>query len=139
MRLILILIALLAAVAVFTWSRRQAQLGRMETAQGPIGSLEGDRQVLQQLQKADADLNKPTEVSCYLYYQDRAAADSAAARGSADPLVATVKRAADNSAWLCLVSMVPSESNIRSHTTRLLALAQATGGRYDGWEAAVTK
>ncbi|MEP6835722.1 MAG: ribonuclease E inhibitor RraB [Gemmatimonas sp.] len=141
MRLTLILIGLLAVIAAFTWSRRTTPPARIEAAQGPIGSLEGDRQVLQQLLQAGADLSKPTEVNYYLYYQDRAAADSAAARGSSAPLVASVQRAADNSAWLCLVTgtMVPSESNIRAHTTRLVALAQATGGQYDGWEAAVTK
>lgn len=132
---------LLAMAAALIWSRRTVDPLHVESLQGPIGSLDGDRQVLRRLQQAGADLSKPTEVNYYLYYRDRALADSAAARGSADPLVATVQRAADNSAWLCLVTgtMVPSEANIRAHTIRLLALAQATGGRYDGWEAAVTK
>lgn len=141
MRLIPVLLVLVLLIAVRMWSRRSARAARVATADGPIGSLEGDRQVLQQLQQAGADLTRPTTVNYYLYYDDRAAADRAASHASAAPLVATVRRAGDDSAWLCFVSgtMVPSETNIRAQTTRLVAIAQATGGRYDGWEAAVTR
>ncbi len=47
----------------------------------------------------------------------------------------------DDSAWLCFVSgqMIPAESAIHAEAVRLLALAQAHGGEYDGWEAAIVK
>ena len=114
---------------------------QLETGKGDIGSLEGDRQVLAQLHKAGADLSKPTEVLYYLYFQDRHAADSAATHVGPGPLSATVQRAGDNSAWLCLVrgQMVPSEQAIRQYTTRLVSLAKTYHGEYDGWEAAVQK
>ena len=110
-------------------------------AKGSIGSLEGDQQVLAELRKAGGDLSKATEVNYYLYFHDRNAADSAAAHAGAGPLVATVRRAGDDSAWLCFVSgtMVPSEAAIRAHTVRLVEIARKYGGEYDGWEAALRK
>lgn len=113
----------------------------IEAGKGEIGSIEADRQVLAQLRKAGADLSKPTEVLYYLYFKERPAADSAAAQVGPGPLSARVQRAADDSAWLCLVSgeMVPSEQAIREYTTRLVALARMYHGEYDGWEAAVQK
>ena len=139
---ILALVALLVLIAIFVRSRsRGFQINRIESGKGDIGSLEGDQQVLEQLRKTGADLTKPTEVNFYLYFKDRQAADSAAAHAGEGPLVATVRRAGDDSAWLCFVSgqMVPSEAAIHAHSVRLLALARAHGGEYDGWEAAVTK
>jgi regulator of RNase E activity RraB len=114
---------------------------RLETGKGSIGSLEGDRQVLAQLRKAGADLTKTTEVNFYLYFQDRAAAESAAVHAGEGPLVATVRQAADDSTWLCFVSgqMVPAEALIHAHAARLLSLATAHGGEYDGWEAAIVE
>lgn len=107
---------------------------RSAAGKGYIGSLEGDRQVLEQLRKAGADLTKLTEVEFYLYFKDRQSADSAAAHAGDGRLVATGRRAGDDSAWLCLVSgnMVPSEAAIHSNATRLLALARAHRGEYDG-------
>lgn len=114
---------------------------RLAAGMGSIGSLEGDRQVLAELLKAGADLSKATEVNYYLYFQEQHAADSAAAHAGSGPLTATVRRAGDDSAWLCLVSgqMVPTEAAIHAHTLRLVDLAKAYGGEYDGWEAAVTR
>jgi hypothetical protein len=138
---VLILVAVCVGIALLAWSRRGVHMNRVEPGKGTIGSLEGDRQVLDQLRKAGADLTRPTEVNFYLYFKDRQAADSAAAHASEGPLVAMVRRAGDDSAWLCLVSgqMVPTEAAIHANAVRLLALAQAHGGDYDGWEAAVVK
>ena len=113
----------------------------LEAAKGDIGSLEGDRQVLAQLRKAGADLSRPTEVNYYLYFQERRAAESAASEVGNGPLAATVRRAGDDSAWLCFVSgtMVPSETAIRAYSTRLVEVARRHGGEYDGWEAAIAK
>src|SRR3954470_4645027 len=141
MRRILAVVAILVIVALIARSRRAGQPNRLEAGKGAIGSLEGDQQVLAQLRNAGADLTKPTEVNFYLYFKERHAADSAAAHASEGPLVATVRRAGDDSAWLCFVSgqMIPAEAAIHAHSVRLLALAQAHGGEYDGWEAAVVK
>lgn len=135
------LLAVLILIVAFARSRGSARINRIEGVKGAIGSLEGDRQVLAQLSKAGADLTKPTEVNFYLYFKDGTSADSAAVHAGDGPLVATVRRAGDDSAWLCFVSgqMVPAEAAIHAHAVRLLALATAYGGEYDGWEAAVVK
>ena len=97
--------------------------------------------MLAQLREAGADLSKATEINYYLYFPDRQSADSTAAHVGPGPLKATVRRAADDSAWLCLVTgtMVPTEGAIRAYTTRLVDLARTYHGVYDGWEAALTK
>src|SRR5688572_8774294 len=89
------------------------------------------------LREAGDTPTEPTEVSFYLYFADRAAADAAARSASTPQLTATVSRAADDSAWLVLVSgtMIPTESAIVAETTRLEALASSLGGQFDGWEA----
>jgi regulator of RNase E activity RraB len=104
-----------------------------------IGSAEADRQTLNALRDAGSDLTKPTDVNAYLYFEDREAAERAAADANTPEMTATVQRAADDSAWLCLVTgtMVPSETAIRALSIRLLAVASAHSGEYDGWEAAV--
>ena len=105
-----------------------------------IGSLEADRQTLQALANAGANLTKPTEVNAYLYFQQREAADRAAIQVATPEMSAVVRRAADDSGWLCFVTgtMVPSETAIRALSVRLKAVADTLGGEYDGWEAAVT-
>ena len=106
-----------------------------------IGSLEADRQTLQALANAGANLTKETEVNAYIYFQDQGAADKAARQASTPEMPASVMRAADDSGWLCLVTghMIPSENGIRALSVRLKAVADTLGGEYDGWEAAVTK
>jgi hypothetical protein len=138
---IILVVAALIVVVILVRSRNNHPAVKTAPLAGPIGSLEGDRQVLEQLRRAGANLSKPTEVNYYLYFKDREAADSAAAEAGNVELKATVQRAADNSAWLVLVSgnMIPTEAAIHANTTRLLALAHAHGGEYDGWEAALEK
>jgi hypothetical protein len=136
-------LVLLAAVVLLTIAWIRARSGGAENAgpRAPIGSLEADRQTLRALRDAGADLTKATEVNFYLYFPSQAAADSAAAQATTPELPTQVKRAADGSAWLCLVSgeMVPTEEAIHAASTRLQAVAVAHGGEYDGWEAAVTQ
>ena len=138
---ILVLLAVIAVFLVLLQVRRGKQASSIEKAVAPIGSLEADQQTLRALRDAGADLTKPTHVNFYLYFSDRVKADSAAAEATTPELPASVKRAADDSSWLCLVSgrMVPTESSIRQVSTRLQAVAASHGGDYDGWEAAVTK
>jgi Protein of unknown function (DUF1260). len=110
-------------------------------ARAQSAALRGIGRCLAQLRQAGADLTKPTKINFYLYFKDRASADSAAVHAGDDPFVATVRRAGDDTSWLCFVSgqMVPSEAAIHAHAVRLLALATAHGGEYDGWEAAVVE
>ena len=140
LKVLLIVAAVVLAVAI--WRAVQRPQARQEVTEAPaIGSLEADRQTLRALQEAGADLSKETEVNFYLYFRDRAQAERAA-RGVSDSLFQSeVREAATGGGWLCLLtaSMVPSETGIRSASTRFQAIADSLGGEYDGWEAAVTR
>lgn len=138
---IVVFLVVLAAILVALKPRRGQGMKVLAETKGEIGSLEGDRRVLAEMARAGANLAKAAEVNYYLYFRERSTADSAAAEAGSGPLTATVRRAADGSAWLLLVSgtMVPSEAAIREHTVRLVEIAQRYGGEYDGWEAAIVK
>jgi hypothetical protein len=111
------------------------------TESSRIGSLEADRQTLEALRNAGADLSKPTHVLYYLYFPTQDVAARAQLSGTTPELPATVRPAASGGGWLVLFegSLVPSESTIHGHTKRLSALAGSLGGEYDGWEAKITR
>ena len=137
-----VLLAILALIAIVLFVRASRRNSRPDpVAPSPaIGSLEADRETLRALRESGADLTRATEVRYYLYFPTEEAARAAAARASTPELRATVRRAADDSAWLCLVEgeMVPTEGAIHAASARLQAVAATHGGEYDGWEAAVT-
>ena len=139
LRILFLAVSTLVFLGVLSALRRKKQSG-VAPLSAPIGSLEADRQTLNALQKAGADLTKPTEVSFYLYFPTQAAAADAAARAQTQELPARVVPGTESKAWLCLVSgmMVPTELAIRAASTRLQAVATSLGGEYDGWEAAVS-
>jgi rhodanese-related sulfurtransferase len=103
------------------------------------GSL--DQLTLQQLAKAGANLNKPTDVVNYLYVPTEQLAQAAAAKLREAGYSVEVRPAATGSNWLALarIDLVPSPENIQLLRDRFEALAAKSGGEYDGWEAAVTK
>jgi len=139
-RILFVVVGTLAFLGVLVGLRRK-HARKNEAPAAPIGSLEADRQTLGALRDAGADLTKPTEVNFYLYFPTQAAATRAASQAQTPELPARVMPAADGKAWLCFVSgtMVPSESAIRAASARLQAVANALGGDYDGWEAAVSQ
>ena len=136
---------LVAATLVLVAAARRARRnkarrdGVLEELRAPIGSPEADRQTLRALREAGADLAKATEVNYYMYFPSREAADLAATEVSTSDFSAVVREGAQGDAWLCLATarMVPSESAILACSARFLGIAQALGGEYDGWEAAV--
>ncbi len=107
----------------------------------PIGSIEGDLQVLAQLRKAGADLTKPTEVNYYMYFPDSVTADHAADSTRTLTWEAEVRSGQGRTQWLCLATttMVPDRVAILEATKRFVSITKSLGGDYDGWEAAVTK
>ncbi len=100
-----------------------------------------DEMTLQQLLKAGATLDKPTDVVNYLYVPTEPLAQTAGAELRQAGFTVEVRPAATGSNWLALarIDMVPSAENIRLLRARFEALASKLGGEYDGWEAAVTK
>lgn len=100
-----------------------------------------DQLTLQQLAKAGANLDKPTDVVNYLYVPDERLAQEAAVELRQAGYSVEVRPAATGSNWLALarIDLVPSAQNIQMLRERFEALAAKSGGEYDGWEAAVTK
>jgi regulator of ribonuclease activity B len=104
-----------------------------------MGAL--DQMTLQQLVKAGANLDKPTDVVNYLYLPTEQLAESAGAELRQAGFTVEVRPAVTGSNWLALarIDMVPNAETIRLLRARFEALASKLGGEYDGWEAAVTQ
>ena len=100
-----------------------------------------DLLTLQQLAKAGANLEKPTDVVNYLYLPTEPLAQQAGAELREAGYSVEVRPAATGSTWLALarIDLVPSNQNIGMLRDRFEALAMKFGGEYDGWEAAVTQ
>jgi hypothetical protein len=97
------------------------------------------------LRDAGVDPATPTEMSFYLYFASRRAAERAGAqvaalRVDAPSLGVRIERAAAGASYLCRVTMhaAPSERAIRAACEQLRAVAAEYGGALDGWEVAVT-
>lgn len=112
---------------------------------------EGDRQVLEAMREAGADLNKPAHIIHYLYFKSMSAAELAATelRGRGFEKV-DVHPAPGSSLWKRLrgkceyscvaeTHAVPSEANVFATTRQMNELAEKHGGDYDGWEASIVK
>ena len=129
MTILVILGAALAAAGIVAWTRRARAPGG-ESTQPWIGSLEADRQTLQALKNAGADLTKPTHVLFYSYFATKEIAEKAAASAATPELAATVRPAAGGGKWLLLLegTMVPSESAIHATSERVTALAASLAG-----------
>ncbi|HEV7704483.1 MAG TPA: ribonuclease E inhibitor RraB [Gemmatimonadaceae bacterium] len=134
--LVVILIACVAAIVL----RRNRAITVSKMA-GPIGSEAGDLQVLQQMRGAGADLTKATEVNYYMYFADSTTAARAADSVRASGFEAEVRSGRGRTEWLCLATktMVPDTFAIFASTKRFSELSKSLSGKYDGWEAEVTK
>jgi hypothetical protein len=104
----------------------------------------GDRQVIEQLTDAGADLSQPREVVHYVHLPSREAAEAFV------PMVANLgfepkihepgpESAADPRPWTVAATahMVVSEDGVALARRSFTELAAEYGGAYDGWEAAV--
>jgi hypothetical protein len=108
---------------------------------GSMNAPASDKQVLQQLRKAGADLTKATEVNYYLYFPDSVTASHAADSARAFGFDAEVRDGRGRAEWLCLATknMIPDTIAIFAATKELSDLTRSLHGEYDGWEAALTK
>lgn len=133
--LVVILIAGVAAVVL----RRDRFVNVPIT--GPMDSPTSDKQVLQQLENAGADLTKATEVNYYMYFPDSVTAARAADSARVFGFEAEVRSGRGSAQWLCLATkdMIPDTTAIFATTRKFSGLTKSLRGEYDGWEAALTK
>ena len=102
---------------------------------------QGDRMVIQALAQ-HADLDTPREVSQWLYFPDRRSAEDAAEALRSDGYTVTVEKSRGQSdgRWCtkALRRIVVSPATIATTRASMERLAARLGGKYDGWEAAVS-
>lgn len=101
-----------------------------------------DLLVLSQLLQAGAELTAPRHVLYYLYFNDRAAAETAASAATASGYAARIREPIpeDPDHWGVVCerkSYVLSMDIVRDNTDYFEELAAQFGGVYDGWEASV--
>jgi regulator of RNase E activity RraB len=98
-----------------------------------------DTAAIQELEKAGSRTDAVHEIRHYLYFPKEDSAKTAAQHLAKLGLEATIKRRDDQWAVIGRHKMIPSTDNIESFRNKLEKLAEASGGEYDGWEAAVTR
>jgi len=109
----------------------------------PARIEDGDRQVIEQLQRTGADLSKARDVKHYLYVPTARAQSQTAAALRRDGYTVDERLAADASEnppnkFLVLASIdaVVSAQSVEEMRKVFEKLALEHGGEYDGWEAA---
>lgn len=130
------------AFALYRWDIRR-RFARTDRLVAP--EERSDRMMLRMLRDVESgESPRETEISFYLYFATRDAADAAAAEAGTlsietPTLVVGVEPAGRGANWLCLVraTIVPSESTMRRAAAELSRLAVSHGGEFDGWEAAM--
>ena len=111
----------------------------------PAGqSIEGDRQVIEQLQSAGADLSQPREVVHSIHLPSREAAETFAPmvlnQGYEPKVIEPDDASADDQRpWTVTATgqTVVTEEGLAAARRSFTELAAEYGGTYDGWEAAV--
>jgi Regulator of ribonuclease activity B len=99
-----------------------------------------DRQTIDALVRAGADLQLPTNVRFYLELPTKGHANSAATIAERENFrVELSSPLTDDAPWICCIEqeLAPTWDNVRAARARFEELAAALGGTVDGWEAAV--
>jgi hypothetical protein len=107
----------------------------------PAVAGEGDRLVLAHMQRAGADLSKPTDVRWYVYFPTKPAAQLFMGKARVAGWKVALERGETADAWLCTCSRdaVPSLAAVADMRRQLATCAVGLEPRIDGWEAAITK
>ena len=109
---------------------------------------EGDQAVIDQLRRAGSNLQKPTDISLYVYVPTSASAVDAQieilSNNYRAEVVLPLTRPDDpegsrDFSVLTQINAIPSIENISAMRSFFSDLANRHGGIYDGWEAAVVK
>lgn len=103
-------------------------------------SIQLDQATLDQLRRSGADLSRATTIRHYVYVPNEICARHAASRFADDGYHTEVRAGITTPDWLALVATraVPSLATIASQRRYFETVAKDLGGRYDGWEAAVS-
>ena len=98
-----------------------------------------ERLALLLAQQSATDAGQVQTVLHYLYFEDKKSARLAETLIRELRLQVEMRRAADDSSWLVLVSqsMVPSEAAVGAAHSVLEDIAGECEGEYDGWEIEV--
>jgi hypothetical protein len=105
-----------------------------------MSGTDGDREVIDALRQAGADLAQPRDVRHYLYVPNEKIATFLGPRIEQIGYTVETRPEAEGRRWLILISslaMVTEEEIALSRKT-FEGLAEKAGGEYDGWEAAAT-
>ena len=98
-----------------------------------------DADTLEELTRVGSDLDQPHEIEFFLYVETQAEAIAAALRS--EEFRAEVQPTETEGCWLCLATrtMRPELEVLHRLRARFTALAEASGGAYDGWGATVVE
>ena len=107
----------------------------------PGDEADGDRRVLEQLERAGADLTKETDVRWYVYFAEKRQVSQFNECVRGQGWTTSIELGARPGSWGCICSRdaVPSLATIAEMRSRLAACAEGLDADIDGWEAAVTK
>jgi hypothetical protein len=146
--LIALAIVTIGAIAMRVTVRDPSALTLVPEGPLPSDPDLADRAVIELLRRSGANLARPTEIVHYLYIPSRRDALAAAIvlqRGGFDagvrePLGKLSDGTSSNDfGVIAKTHVVPSLQNLRKTRPLFDGLAKKYSGRYDGWEAAVTK
>jgi regulator of RNase E activity RraB len=100
-----------------------------------------DVETLEELVRAGSDLAEPHEIEFFLYVETSAQAAELAAELRIEGFTTEIRRTETEQCWLCLATRVmrPGLAELRQWRARFTALAEATGGAYDGWGTTVVE
>lgn len=115
----------------------------MLLARAAVGqrSQTSDEKVLYELRKAGSDLTKPHEIYHWLYFDDKADAETAAEQIRANDFSVSSIDETEKYGWRVLAHkrMIPSGVAVAGVSKVLESVAAANHGKYDGWETQVVK
>jgi regulator of RNase E activity RraB len=98
-----------------------------------------DTASIDQLEKAGSRPHAVHEIRHYLYFSKEGSGNAAAQRLAKLGFEVTVERRDDQWAVIARHKMNPLAENMESFRNQLEKVAEASGGEYDGWEAAVVR
>jgi regulator of RNase E activity RraB len=122
------------------WAPATARDSRGSEQTAATGGAENpDIAAIQELEKAGSQTDAVHEIRHYLYFPREDSANAAAQQLTKLGLEAAVEQRGNKWAVIARHNMVPLADSLESFRNQLEKVAEASGGEYDGWEAAVAR